>query len=123
MIYIVLKIESFITSIQNLSEILVDPFHPYENIFSLNPIYIYVYPYIYIYIYPYIYIYIYIYKHLLRALGHLDEVLRKNAEEMFKRISEAHEILTDPVRKQLWDEGHDEEAIKESTLSFGKRST
>merc|ERR1711879_881893 len=46
--------------------------------------------------------------------GHLDEAARKNAEEMFKRINEAHEILTDPVRKQWWDEGYDEEGIKQN---------
>lgn len=45
--------------------------------------------------------------------GHLDDVLRKNAEEMFKRINEAHEILTDPLRKGWYDEGYDEEGIKE----------
>jgi len=45
--------------------------------------------------------------------SHLDETARKNAEAVFKRINEAHEILTDPVRKQWWDEGYDEDAIKE----------
>jgi tetratricopeptide (TPR) repeat protein len=45
--------------------------------------------------------------------GHLDEVGRKNAEDMFKRINEAHEILTDPQRKGWYDEGYDEEGIKE----------
>jgi DnaJ family protein C protein 7 len=45
--------------------------------------------------------------------GHLDESGRKNAEDMFKRINEAHEILTDPVRKAWYDEGYDEEGIKE----------
>jgi len=35
------------------------------------------------------------------------------AEEEFKRCNEALEILTDPPRKQLWDEGHDIESIKQ----------
>ncbi|CAE8630204.1 unnamed protein product, partial [Polarella glacialis] len=45
--------------------------------------------------------------------GNLDEVLRKNAEEMFKTIGEAYEILSDPVRKELFDKGHDLEGIQE----------
>jgi len=45
--------------------------------------------------------------------GHLDDVGKKNAEEMFKRIGEAYEILTDPQKKELFDKGYDLEGIDE----------
>lgn len=55
-----------------------------------------------------------------RALSlHPDKQAGKTDEEKesmtaeFKRCGEAMEILTDPYTKQLWDEGHDLEAIKE----------
>ena len=38
---------------------------------------------------------------------------KKKAEEDFKKCGEAMEILTDPYTKQLWDEGHDLDSIKE----------
>ncbi|CAK0872575.1 unnamed protein product [Prorocentrum cordatum] len=45
--------------------------------------------------------------------GHLDDAGKKNAEEMFKRIGEAYEILTDPQKKELYDKGYDLEGIDE----------
>lgn len=45
--------------------------------------------------------------------GHLDEGAKKNAEEMFKTISCAHEVLTDSAKKELYDRGYDLEGIEE----------
>lgn len=45
--------------------------------------------------------------------GHLDEAARKNAEEMFKRIGEAYEVLTDAQKKEYYDKGYDLEGIDE----------
>merc|ERR1719421_2475130 len=45
--------------------------------------------------------------------SHLDEEGRKNAEEVFKQINEAYEMLSNPETKALFDEGHDKEGIQE----------
>jgi len=45
--------------------------------------------------------------------GHLDAAAQKNAEEMFKTIGEANEVLVDPVKKELYDKGYDLEGIQE----------
>merc|ERR1712216_222903 len=47
-----------------------------------------------------------------RQTGKSDEEKAK-AEADFKEIGEALEVLTDPFQKQLWDEGHDLESIKQ----------
>jgi len=52
--------------------------------------------------------------------SHLDEACRKNAEEMFKRIGEAYEVLTSEAKKELYDKGHDLEGIEEQ-LEMKKR--
>ena len=44
--------------------------------------------------------------------GKTDEEKEKATAE-FKRCGDALEVLTDPYMKQLWDEGHDLESIKE----------
>jgi len=54
--------------------------------------------------------------------GHLDEAARKNAEEMFKRIGEAYEVLTDTTKKDLYDKGYDLEGIEEQ-IELKKRRT
>merc|ERR1712217_154705 len=54
--------------------------------------------------------------------GHLDEAARKNAEEMFKRIGEAYEVLTDATKKELYDKGYDLEGIEEQ-IEMKKRRT
>lgn len=54
--------------------------------------------------------------------GHLDEEAQKNAEEMFKTIGQANEILTDPVKKELYDKGHDLEGIQEELEKKKRRS-
>jgi len=54
--------------------------------------------------------------------SHLDEAARKNAEEMFKVISEAYEVLTDPVKKELYEKGYDLEGINEQ-IEIKKRRT
>lgn len=54
--------------------------------------------------------------------GHLDEVGKKNAEEMFKRIGEAYEVLTDPHKKEYYDKGYDKEGIEEQ-IEIKKRRT
>jgi DnaJ family protein C protein 7 len=41
------------------------------------------------------------------------EAERKAAEAKFKELGETLDLLTDPVRRQLWDEGHDHESIKQ----------
>ena len=42
-----------------------------------------------------------------------DEATRKTAEEEFKKIGEALEILGDSMKRGLYDEGFDREAIEE----------
>lgn len=54
--------------------------------------------------------------------GHLDEAQRKNAEEMFKRIGEAYEVLTDPQKKEFYDHGYDLDGINEQ-IELKKRRT
>ncbi|CAJ1372766.1 unnamed protein product [Effrenium voratum] len=54
--------------------------------------------------------------------SHLDEAARKNAEEMFKTIGEAYEILTDPAKKELYEKGYDLEGINEQ-IELKKRRT
>mmetsp|Transcript_124518 Transcript_124518/g.265462 ORF Transcript_124518/g.265462 Transcript_124518/m.265462 type:complete len:693 (+) Transcript_124518:79-2157(+) len=54
--------------------------------------------------------------------GHLDEEARKNAEEMFKKIGEAYEVLTDAQKKELYDKGHDLQGIEEQ-IELKKRRT
>ena len=36
---------------------------------------------------------------------------RKEAEAKFKALGEALDVLTDPFKRKLWDEGHDLESI------------
>ena len=38
---------------------------------------------------------------------------QKRAEEQFKHLGDALEIFGDPMRKQLYDEGYDKQAIDE----------
>jgi len=40
-----------------------------------------------------------------------DEASKKAAEARFKKLGETLEILTDPFKRQLWDEGHDLDSI------------
>ena len=40
-----------------------------------------------------------------------DESERKSAEARFKELGDALDILTDPFKRGLWDEGHDAESI------------
>eukprot|EP00930_Biecheleria_cincta_P074083 TRINITY_DN61309_c0_g1_i1.p1 TRINITY_DN61309_c0_g1~~TRINITY_DN61309_c0_g1_i1.p1 ORF type:complete len:690 (-),score=137.30 TRINITY_DN61309_c0_g1_i1:69-2066(-) len=54
--------------------------------------------------------------------GHLDGEAKKNAEEMFKRIGEAYEVLTDATKKELYDKGYDLEGITEQ-IEIKKRRT
>lgn len=54
--------------------------------------------------------------------GHLDGEAKKNAEEMFKRIGEAYEVLTDATKKELYDKGYDLEGIAEQ-IEMKKRRT
>lgn len=42
-----------------------------------------------------------------------DEEAKRVAEEQFKQLGEALEILTDDFKRKLWDEGYDREAIQE----------
>ena len=41
------------------------------------------------------------------------EEQRREAEEKFKLIGEALEVLSDPLQRQLYDEGHDKRSIDE----------
>ena len=41
------------------------------------------------------------------------EADRKKAEDTFKKVNDAYELLTDPQRKKLWDQGYDREQIEE----------
>ena len=41
------------------------------------------------------------------------EAQQTAAQEKFKEIGDAYELLTDPVTKRLWDEGYDREEIKQ----------
>jgi len=41
------------------------------------------------------------------------EADKKNAEAKFKTINDAYEVLTDPQRKRLWDQGYDRAEIEE----------
>lgn len=54
--------------------------------------------------------------------GHLDAAAQKNAEEMFKTIGEANEVLTDAVKKELYDKGYDLEGIQEELEKKKRRS-
>jgi len=45
--------------------------------------------------------------------GGKTEEEKEKAVEEFKRCGDALEVLTDPYMKQLWDEGHDLESIKQ----------
>ncbi|CAK9110406.1 unnamed protein product [Durusdinium trenchii] len=54
--------------------------------------------------------------------SHLDEASKKNAEEMFKCIGEAYEVLTDPTKKELYEKGYDLEGINEQ-IELKKRRT
>jgi len=54
--------------------------------------------------------------------GHLDAAAQKNAEEMFKTIGEANEVLTDSVKKELYDKGYDLEGIQEELEKKKRRS-
>lgn len=38
---------------------------------------------------------------------------KKKAEAKFKEINDAYELLTDPARKKLWDQGYDRAEIEE----------
>ena len=40
-----------------------------------------------------------------------DDAERKAAEAQFKELGDALDILTDPFKRQLWDEGHDVDSI------------
>ena len=44
---------------------------------------------------------------------HVDKgpAMRKEAEAKFKALGEALDVLTDPFKRKLWDEGHDLESI------------
>ena len=42
-----------------------------------------------------------------------DAAAKARAEAAFKRLGEALEILTDPFKRQLYDEGHDKASIEE----------
>eukprot|EP00996_Jenningsia_fusiforme_P004724 NODE_557_length_2105_cov_22.345331_g513_i0.p1 GENE.NODE_557_length_2105_cov_22.345331_g513_i0~~NODE_557_length_2105_cov_22.345331_g513_i0.p1 ORF type:complete len:493 (+),score=106.65 NODE_557_length_2105_cov_22.345331_g513_i0:498-1976(+) len=46
-------------------------------------------------------------------LSSASESERAAAEEKFKLVGEGLEILTDPLKRQLYDEGHDKDAIEE----------
>jgi DnaJ family protein C protein 7 len=41
------------------------------------------------------------------------EAERKEAEEKFKELGDALELLTDEFKRKLWDQGHDAESIKQ----------
>ncbi len=42
-----------------------------------------------------------------------DEQTKKDVEKKFKEISDAHELLTDPQRKALYDQGYDRDEIEQ----------
>jgi DnaJ-class molecular chaperone len=39
--------------------------------------------------------------------------MKKEVEKKFKEISDAHELLTDPQRRSLYDQGYDREEIEQ----------
>ena len=41
------------------------------------------------------------------------EEAKKQAEEQFKTIQDAHELLMDPQRRKLYDEGYDRDEIEQ----------
>jgi len=43
----------------------------------------------------------------------MEKEAKKEAEERFKLLGEALEILTDDFKRKLWNEGYDREAIFE----------
>ena len=45
---------------------------------------------------------------------------RAAAEERFKALGEALDILSDPLKKQLYDEGYDKEAIAERVAAAAR---
>jgi DnaJ family protein C protein 7 len=42
-----------------------------------------------------------------------DEATKKEVEKKFKEISDAHELLTDPQRRPLYDQGYDRDEIEQ----------
>ena len=41
----------------------------------------------------------------------LEQAERKKVEAKFKELGDALDVLTDPLKRRLWDEGHDLESI------------
>lgn len=52
-------------------------------------------------------------KHHPDRLSGKSEAEREAAATRFKEIGDAYELLTDPMTKRLWDEGHDREEINQ----------